>query len=138
MPQKLAFGFPIGVDREPDLLPAVKKHSPSYLFFTWVDKFCIKEISKCGLTCPLALVPFTDFHVRPMMTATKKPDKRRVVFDASFCILLNKSTPKEFYLNEKTDYDFPKLDDFEILILKWATVPEYGNATWSVTSCNFL
>lgn len=116
--EKLAFGFPIGVDSEPDLLPAVKNHSSSYLFFSWVDKFCIKEISKCGLTGPLASVPFTDFHVSPMMTAPKKPDKRRVVFDASFGISLNKSTPKEFYLNEKTDYDFPKLDDFEILILK--------------------
>ena len=40
------------------------------------------------------------------------------MFDASFGMSLNKSTPREFYLNEKTDYDFPKLDDYEILILK--------------------
>ena len=116
--QKLEFGFPIGVEKEPDLVPATKNPSSSYMFFSWVDKFCVKEISKCGLTGPLATVPFTDFHVSPMMTAVKKPDKRRVVFDASYGISLNKSTPKEFYLNEKTEYDFPKLDDFEILILK--------------------
>lgn len=115
---KLEFGFPVGVDTEPDLLPAVKNHSSSYLFFSWVDKFCIKEISKCGLTGPLSSVPFTDFHVSPIMTSTKKPDKRRVVFDASFGMSLNKSTPREFYLDEKTCYDFPKLDDFEVLILK--------------------
>ena len=55
---------------------------------------CVKEISKCGLTCPLATVRFTEFHVSPMMTAVKKPDKRRVVFDASYGISLNKSTPQ--------------------------------------------
>jgi hypothetical protein len=115
---KLEYGFPIGVDPEPELSPAVKNHSSSYLFYSWVDKFISKEISNCGLTGPLATIPFPDFHVSPLMTAVKKPDKRRVVFDASYGISLNKSTPKEFYLNEKTDYDFPKLDDFEILILK--------------------
>ena len=115
---KLMYGFPIGVEREADLVPALKNHSSSYMFYSWVDKFCVKEVSKCGLTGPLATVPFSDFHVSPMMTAIKKPDKRRVVFDASYGISLNKSTPKEFYLNEKTEYDFPKLDDFEVLILK--------------------
>ena len=29
-----------------------------------------------------------------------------------------RALPKEFYLNEKTEYDFPELDDFEILIFK--------------------
>ena len=116
--EKLEFGFPIGTEMEPDLDPAIKNHSSSYMFYSWVDKFCVKEISKCGLTGPLSTVPFPDFHVSPMMTAVKKPDKRRMVFDASYGISLNKSTPKDFYLNEKTSYDFPRLDDFEILILK--------------------
>ena len=115
---KLEFGFPIGVEEEPSLSPALKNHSSSYLFYSWVDKFCIKEVSNCGLTGPFSTVPFSNYHVSPMMTAVKKPDKRRVVFDASYGLSLNKSTPKEFYLNERADYDFPKLDDFEILILK--------------------
>ena len=115
---KLEFGFPIGVEKDSDLVPAIKNHRSSYMFYSWVDKFCVKEISKCGLTGPLATVPFADFHTSPMMTAIKKPDKRRVVFDASYGMSLNMSTPKEFYLNEKTEYDFPRLDDFEVLILK--------------------
>ena len=115
---KLEFGFPIGISSEPDLAPAVKNHTSSYKFHSWVDKFCIKEVSKCGLTGPLATVPFDDYHISPLMTAPKKPDKRRVVFDATYGISLNKSTPKEFYLDEKAEYDFPKLDDFEELIIK--------------------
>jgi hypothetical protein len=102
------------VEKDSDLVPAIKNHSSSYMFYSWVEKFCVKEISNCGLTGPLATVPITDFHTIPMMTAIKQ----RVVFDASYGISLNKSTPKEFNLNEKTEYDFPKLDDFEILILK--------------------
>ena len=115
---KLEFGFPIGVCSDPNLEPALKNHSSSYLYYSWVDKFCVKEISKCGMTGPLGTIPFSDYHISPMMTAVKKPSKRRVVFDASYGISLNKSTPKEFYLHEKAEYDFPKLDDFELLILK--------------------
>ena len=81
---KLEFGFPIGVEEEPSLSPALKNHSSSYLFYSWVDKFCIKEVSNCGLTGPFSTVPFSNYHVSPMMTAVKKPDKRRVVFDASY------------------------------------------------------
>ena len=119
--EKLEFGFPIGIGPEPELEPTLKNHSSSYLYYSWVDKFCVKEISKCGMSGPLSTVPFSEYHVSPMMTAVKKPSKRRVVFDASFGISLNKSTPKEFYLHERAEYDFPKLDDFEVLILKVGT-----------------
>ena len=62
--EKLEFGFPIGVDKDSDLVPATKNHSSSYMFYSWVDKFCVKEISKCGLTghhqtSPLGI---SDFH----------------------------------------------------------------------------
>ena len=115
---KLEFGFPIGTTDGPDLEPAMKNHSSSYMFFSWLDKFCVKEVQKCGLTGPFGHSPFQAYHLSPMMTSFKKPDKRRCVFDASFGMSLNKSTPKEFYLHEKTDYDFPSLDDFQQMIIK--------------------
>ena len=88
------------------------------MYYSWLDKFCVKEITECGLTGPFGSVPFSAYHLSPMMTAIKRPNKRRCVFDASYGMSLNKSTPKEFYLHEKTEYDFPSLDDFQEMIVK--------------------
>ena len=115
---KLEFGFPIGTVENPDLQAIMKNHSSSYMYYSWLDKFCIKEVQKCGLTGPFGTNPFTSYHISPMMTNHKKPDGRRCVFDASFGMSLNKSTPKEYYLNKKTEYDFPGIDDFQNLIIK--------------------
>ena len=115
---KLEFGFPIGTSENPDLEPTMKNHSSSYMYFSWLDKFCVKEIEKCGLTGPFGISPFSNYHVSPMMTSFKKPNKRRCVFDATYGMSLNKSTPKEYYLDKKTEYDFPSLDDFQEMILK--------------------
>ena len=115
---KLEFGFPIGTTDGPYLEPAMKNHSSSYMFYSWLDKFCVKEVQKCGLTGPFGHSPFQAYHISPMMTSFKKPDKRRCVFDASFGMSLNKSTPKEYYLHEKTNYDFPSLDDFQQMIIR--------------------
>ena len=45
---KLDFGFPIGVSKDPPLAPSLKNHSSSYMFYTWLDKFCIYEIFFCN------------------------------------------------------------------------------------------
>ena len=115
---KLEYGFPIGTSDNPDLEPAMKNHSSSYMYYSWLDKFCIKEVQNCGLTGPFGKTPFSSYHISPMMTSFKKPNKRRCVFDATFGISLNKSTPKEYYLQERTEYDFPSLDDFQDMIIK--------------------
>ena len=115
---KLEFGFPIGTSVEPELEPSLKNHSSSYMYYSWLDKFCVKEITECGMAGPFGSVPFSAYHLSPMMTAIKRPNKRRCVFDASYGMSLNKSTPKEFYLHEKTEYDFPSLDDFQDIIVK--------------------
>ena len=115
---KLEFGFPIGVSKDPQLEPSLKNHSSSYMFYTWLDKFCISEIKNCGLTGPFCSSPFQFYHLSPMMTAHKKPDKRRPVFDASFGMSINKSTPREYYLGERAEYDYPTLDDFQQMIIK--------------------
>ena len=131
---KLEFGFPIGISKEPDLEPSLKNHSSSYLFYSWLDKFCIKEIQHCGLTGPFGNVPFSEYHISPMMTSHKKPDKRRCVFDATFGMSLNKSTPKEFYLEERTEYDFPSLDDFQDMIVKVGR----GSRMWKRDLSNYF
>ena len=116
--EKLEFGFPIGTLANPELEPCLKNHSSSYLYYSWLDKFVFKEIRECGLTGPFGAIPFSSFHISPMMTSFKKPNKRRCVFDASFGMSLNRSTPREFYLDERTEYDFPSLDDFQDMIVK--------------------
>ena len=115
---KLEFGFPIGTSSNSELVPSLKNHSSSYMFYSWIDKFCISEIQNCGLTGPFSTTPFQPYHLSPMMTALKKPNKRRPVFDASYGLSINKCTPKEFYLEEKVQYDYPTLDDFQLMILK--------------------
>ena len=114
----LEFGFPIGVDPDGLTEPTLKNHSSSYMYYTYIDKFCIKEISKAGLAGPFGNVPFSSYQLSPMMTSFKKPSARRPVFDASFGISLNKITPQDFYLEFRAEYDFPKLDDLEAMILE--------------------
>ena len=113
----LQYGFPIGVSQEGITEPSLKNHSSSYMYFSHLDKFCIKEIAKTGLTGPFGNVPFSSYQISPMMTSFKKPSSRRPVFDASFGVSLNKITPHDFYLDYRAEYDFPKLDHLEQMIL---------------------
>ena len=114
----LEFGFPIGVDPDGQTEPTLKNHSSSYMFYTHMDKFCLKEISKAGISGPYGAVPFSQYQLSPLMTSHKKPSSRRAVFDASFGLSLNKITPPDYYLHYRAEYDFPNLDNLETLILK--------------------
>ena len=113
----LEFGFPIGLDPDGITEPSLKNHSSSYMYFSHLDKFCIKEISKAAVTGPFGNIPFPAYQISPMMTSFKKPSSRRPVFDASFGSSLNKITPQDYYLEYRAVYDFPKLDDLERMIL---------------------
>ena len=54
----------------------------------------------------------------PLMTAHKKPNSRRAVFDASFGqFSLNLNTPEKCYLFDDFEFTFPKIDDLSKLIL---------------------
>ena len=53
------------------------------------------------------------------MTAVKKPDGRRAVFDGTYGdYSLNNGTPSDSYLNHSFPYDFPKVEDFKRFVLK--------------------
>ena len=114
----LEFGFPIGVDIDGYTEPSLKNHSSSYMYYSHIDKFCVKEIARAGLTGPFGNAPFSSYQTSPMMTSFKKPSSRRPVFDASFGSSLNKITPQDYYLSYRAEYDFPKLDDLENMILE--------------------
>ena len=116
----LQYGFPLGLQEEPPpvLVSAQANHGSSYQFYTFIDKFLKVGVEKCDLVGPFKNSPFVDVHVSPLMTAAKKPDGRRPVYDASFGEhSLNKNTPSDLYLGEAMEYAYPKIEDFKRLIL---------------------
>ena len=53
------------------------------------------------------------------MTAPKKPDSRRAVFDATFGdFSLNKNTIQDSYCDSPCLYNYPTVDDFKNIVLK--------------------
>ena len=116
--QFLEFGFPLGIGDQPSLSPSLTNHGSAYQFYPWLDKFFAGGLLKGGVTGPCGSVPFTKPMISPLMTAPKKPDARRAVFDASFSeYSLNNSTPSDNYLGERCLYTYPKIEDFQRLIL---------------------
>jgi hypothetical protein len=94
--QFVQFGFPLGLWSDAFLEPSVKNHSSAYSYYKFVDKFVESELDKLGVTGPFETSPWDGVMVSPMMTAHKKPNSRRTVFDASFGLYsLNKNTPRE-------------------------------------------
>ena len=119
--QFLEFGFPIGLadDSPVSLSPTLRNHGSSYQYFTYLDEFLSTGLERCELAGPFRVPPFPEVHVSPLMTAEKKPDSRRAVFDASFGVTsLNSCTPQDTYLSQPFSYDFPKIEDFKKIVIK--------------------
>ena len=117
--QFLEFGFPLGLEENPSLSPSLRNHGSSYQYFPWLDKFFADGLVRGGVTGPCGAVPFDLVMVSPLMTAPKKPSSRRAVFDATYgAQSLNHSTPLEYYLGERISYTYPKIEDFQRLVLK--------------------
>ena len=117
--QFLEFGFTLGLQENPVLTPATANHGSAYQYYSWLDKFFAGGLLKGGLTGPYGSSPFPNPMVSPLMTAHKKPSDRRAVFDASFGLnSLNNSTPGDVYMDTKCIYSYPKIEDFQRIILK--------------------
>lgn len=117
--QFLEFGFPLGLQGEPELESCTRNHGSSYEYYSFIDAFIASEIDKNGLTGPCMEAPWLDMICTPLMTAVKKPSGRRAVFDATFgSNSLNNSTPSDIYLDEPCIYTFPKINDFRLMVLK--------------------
>ena len=119
--QFLQYGFPLGlsVNPPPTLVSALRNHGSSYQFYSYLDEFLSTGLDRCELAGPFVVPPFEDVHVSPLMTAVKKPDGRRAVFDATFGEhSLNNGTPTDEYMSEPLAYDFPKVEDFKRFVLE--------------------
>ena len=119
--QYLQYGFPLGLsDNPPPLLaPTLRNHGSSYQYYPHLDEFISTGLARCEVAGPCLVPPFNAVHISPLMTAVKKPDSRRAVFDATFGeYSLNNGTPTDVYLNHPFSYDFPKVEDFKSLVLK--------------------
>ena len=119
--QYLEYGFPLGLsdDPPPSLVPVLNNHGSAYSFYPWIDKFVTSSISKKYVAGPFSVQPFPVVHLSPLMTAVKKPDSRRAVFDATFSDnSLNNGTPSDMYLNQPIEYSYPKIEDFRRMVIK--------------------
>ena len=115
--QFIEYGFPLGLWSEAFLVPSSKNHSSAYSFHSYVDKFIETELDKLGVTGPFDKSPWEDLMISPIMTAPKKPNSRRTVFDASFGMFsLNRNTPEKSYHDTEYEFTFPKIDDFADII----------------------
>ena len=116
--QFMEFGFPLGLVESPVLSPCERNHGSAYQFYPHIDKFVTNEIILGGLTGPFNSPPWPGLMLSPLMTAPKKPNSRRSVFDATFGDnSLNNATPNDCYLGTPTLYTYPKIDDFRRIIL---------------------
>ena len=114
----LQFGFPLGLQEDHVLQSSSRNHASAYADFRHVDKFLGKELEEGGLTGPFEAAPSPGTVVAPLMTAPKRPDSRRVVYDASFgTCSININTPKDSYLGSVPEYDFPSIDHWEELVV---------------------
>ena len=119
--QYLQYGFPIGLQQDPvpELQSSYRNHGSSYQYYKWIDAFIQTGLGLCDMSGPMVEAPFSHFNTSPLMTAVKKPDARRAVFDASFGDLsLNNNTPSDNYLGMPIEYAYPKIEDFKAFIIK--------------------
>lgn len=120
--QFIEFGFPLGLESDPTLKSTLRNHGSSYQFYPWWDNFLIKEIEddeKMGVSGPFSSSPFSNPVISPLMTAPKKPNERRPVFDATFGeFSLNNATPSDTYLGQPVIYTYPKIEDMRHLMVK--------------------
>ena len=116
--QHLEYGFPLGIRDLPEIETCTRNHGSSYGFYPYLDKFIVGEIQKAGLTGPFQEAPWPDLICAPLMSAPKKPDGRRAVYDATYGEKsLNNATPTDMYLGQPCVYTFPKINDFRLMIL---------------------
>ena len=118
--QYLEYGFPVGISLDQELECKTRNHGSSYMWYSYVDKFIVEEVSNVGVTGPFSLFPWKNIVVSPLMTAHKKPRGRRTrtVFDATFGdFSVNNAIPTEFYMGQPTAYTYPKVEDYRVLVL---------------------
>ena len=111
--------FGLSADPQMSLVSTYCNHGSSYQYFPYWDKFTASGVENGELVGPFTRAPFKQIHISPLMTAVKKPDSRRCVFDASFGdSSLNNNTPADSYMGQPIEYSYPKIEDFRRLVIK--------------------
>ena len=117
--QYLQFGFPLGLIESAKLECQTRNHGSAYMWFDWVDKFIATEIMEGGMTGPFKLSPLREITVSPLMTAHKKPQDRRTVYDATYGEgSVNSATPGDTYMGQPINFTYPRVEDYRVMILK--------------------
>jgi hypothetical protein len=91
----------------------------SYFVDPYLDKFFASGLLKGGVTGLCGASPFSSPMLSPLMTAPKKPASWRAVYDGTFGEhSLNNATPSEYYMGVRCEYSYPKIADFQQIVLK--------------------
>lgn len=116
----LEFGFPLGTNHNCHFTHTLKNHPSAYAYHKEIDDFIAKELKFDGITGPIPHFPFLDMQISPLMTADKDRGKaRRICFDLSFPeASVNAATPEKEFLGCPAEYNFPKVDQFEDMIVE--------------------
>ena len=116
----LEFGFPLNTNHEGPFKQTLKNHPSAYAYHKEIDDFITKELKAGGISGPMDPFPFVDMQISPLMTADKdKGTARRICFDLSFpeCSV-NAATPEKEFLGIPAEFNFPKVDHFEEMIVE--------------------
>ena len=116
----LEFGFPLNTSHDGPFKNSLKNHPSAYAYHKEIDDFISKELKSGGISGPMDQFPFVDLQISPLMTADKdKGTARRICFDLSFpdCSV-NAATPEKEFLGSPAEFNFPKVDHFEEMIVE--------------------
>ena len=116
----LEYGFPLGTIHSHQFKQTFKNHPSAYAYHKEVDNFIAKELSSGGIAGPMNQFPFFNMQVSPLMTADKdKGTARRICFDLSFTEgSVNAATPEKEFLGLPAEFNFPKVDQFEEMMVE--------------------
>ena len=112
----LEFGAPIGFEGEMiNSSSEIINHKGAQEFEEEILAYLLKEASYGAIIGPFDKNPFScNFKISPLNTVSKKDSiERRVILDLSFPPggSVNECISKDFYLGEKVNLSYPKVDD---------------------------
>ena len=90
--------------------------------YSHLNEYIFTELQHESVAGPFKIKPFSEFSVSPLHTVPKKgsdSSSRRVVLDLSYPTVgsVNSGIPRDSYMNEQLELQYPSVDDFGKLIV---------------------